>query len=98
MKITKDTVEYVAHLARLELDKDEIDLYTAQINSILDYMEALNTLDTKGIEPTSHPMPVSCVLRKDETTTSLAVDSSTQNAPEKKGSFFKVPPIIEVEE
>jgi len=97
MKITKDVVEYVAHLGRLELDPDEVELYTSQINSILEYMDKLNSIDTEGIEPMSHPMPVSCVLRDDIPKDSFSVDASTQNAPEKKGSFFKVPPIIEVD-
>jgi len=98
MKITKDVVEYVAHLARLDLIPDEIEEYTGQIDNILEYMDKLNSLDTKGIEPTSHPMPVICVLRDDVAKNSFTVDASTQNAPEKRGSFFKVPPIIEMEE
>lgn len=98
MKITKDVVEYVAHLARLDLVPDEIEEYTGQIDNILEYMDKLNSLDTKGIEPTSHPMPVICVLRDDVAKNSFTVDASTQNAPEKRGSFFKVPPIIEMEE
>jgi aspartyl-tRNA(Asn)/glutamyl-tRNA(Gln) amidotransferase subunit C len=97
MKITKDVVEYVAHLGRLDLDPDEVELYTQQVDSILEYMDQLNALDTEGIEPTSHPMPVVCVLRDDIAKDSLSVDASTQNAPEKRGSFFKVPPIIEVD-
>jgi aspartyl-tRNA(Asn)/glutamyl-tRNA(Gln) amidotransferase subunit C len=97
MKITKDVVEYVAHLGRLDLDPDEVELYTQQVDSILEYMDQLNELDTEGIEPTSHPMPVVCVLRDDIAKDSLSVDASTQNAPEKRGSFFKVPPIIEVD-
>jgi len=98
MKITKAMLEYVAHLGRLELDPSEVELYTAQIDSILEYMDKLNSLDTKGIEPTSHPMPVSCAIREDSVKGSFDIDESTGNAPERKGSFFKVPPIIEVEE
>ncbi|MCX5808294.1 MAG: Asp-tRNA(Asn)/Glu-tRNA(Gln) amidotransferase subunit GatC [Proteobacteria bacterium] len=97
MKITKDVVEHVAHLGRLELDPDEVELYTVQVDSILEYMDQLNLLDTEGIEPMSHPMPVVCVLRDDVAKDSFSVDASTQNAPEKKGSFFKVPPIIEID-
>jgi aspartyl-tRNA(Asn)/glutamyl-tRNA(Gln) amidotransferase subunit C len=98
MKITKDVIEYVAHLGRLELDPQEVDLYTAQIDRILQYMDTLNRLDTEGIEPTSHAVPIACVMREDEAKESFSVDASVQNAPERKGSFFKVPPIIEVEE
>jgi len=97
MKITNDVVEYVAHLGRLELEPDEVGLYTIQINRILEYMDKLNSVDTKGIEPTSHPMPVVCVLREDVEKDSFVVDESVKNAPERKGSFFKVPPIIETD-
>lgn len=98
MKITKETVEYVAHLSRLELDPQEIDLYTLQIDSILQYMDSLNALDTNGVEPTSHPVPVQCVMRDDAQKTSFTSEESVGNAPERIDTFFKVPPIIEIEE
>jgi len=98
MKITKDVVEYVAHLGRLDLEPHEIDLYTDQLDRILQYMDKLNTLNTEGIEPTSHAIPVECLLREDLVKESFKIESSMQNAPERKGNFFKVPPIIEVEE
>jgi aspartyl-tRNA(Asn)/glutamyl-tRNA(Gln) amidotransferase subunit C len=97
MKITKETVEYVAHLGRLELGPDEIDLYTTQIDRILEYMDKLNSLDTENVEPTTHVVPLQSVMRTDEAKDSFTVDASTQNAPARKGSFFKVPPVIEVE-
>jgi len=98
MKITRETVEYVAHLARLELDPQEIEQYTGQIDSILQYMDSLNTLDTDGVEPTSHAVPVKCVMRDDVEKASFASEESVSNAPERIDTFFKVPPIIEVEE
>ena len=88
MKITKETVEYVAHLGRLELEPQEIELYTQQINNILDHMDSLNSLNTDGIEPTSHAIPVECVLREDTVKASFSVDDSLKNAPERTGSFF----------
>ncbi len=98
MKITKETIEHVAHLGRLELEPQEIELYTQQIDKILQYMEALNSLNTDGVESTSHAVPMDSVFREDAVKDSLAVDDSLKNAPERTGSFFKVPPIIEVEE
>ncbi|MBA4418082.1 MAG: Asp-tRNA(Asn)/Glu-tRNA(Gln) amidotransferase GatCAB subunit C [Syntrophus sp. (in: bacteria)] len=97
MKITKETVEYVAHLGRLRLEPHEVELYTEQLGRILDHMDALSALNTEGIEPTSHAIPVSCVLREDAGRESLTMEGSLQNAPERKGNFFKVPPIIEVD-
>jgi aspartyl-tRNA(Asn)/glutamyl-tRNA(Gln) amidotransferase subunit C len=98
MKITKEDVEYVAHLGRLELEPHEIERYTTQLDRILGHMDALNSLDTEGIEPTSHAVPVACVLREDVARESLSMEGSLQNAPDRKGNFFKVPPIIEVDE
>ena len=85
-------------LARLELGPQEIELYTQQIDSILEHMDALNSVNTDGIESTSHAVPVECLLREDMARDSFAVDDSLKNAPDRTGSFFKVPPIIEVEE
>lgn len=98
MKITRETVEYVAHLARLDLNAGEIDAYTRQIDSILEYMDSLNALDTEGVEPTSHPVPVGCVMREDAVKDSFTGEESVSNAPARVDTFFKVPPIIEVEE
>ena len=97
MKITKETVEYVAHLARLDLMPDEVDAYTEQIDKILEYMESLNGLNTDGVEPTSHPVPVACVMRDDRERPSFAAEESVANAPHRIDTFFKVPPIIEQE-
>ncbi len=98
MKITKDVVEYVAHLARLELREDEVEMYTSQLDRILAYVDQLNTLDTTGIDPTTHAIPRTNVFRDDTPVECFSVDESVGNAPDRKGSFFKVPPIIEVEE
>ena len=65
MKITKKEVEYVARLARLSLSEAEKEKMTAQLDSILQYMDKLNKLDTKNIEPTSHVLPLNNVWRED---------------------------------
>ncbi|MGD0230180.1 MAG: Asp-tRNA(Asn)/Glu-tRNA(Gln) amidotransferase subunit GatC [Syntrophorhabdales bacterium] len=98
MKITKEVVEYVAHLGRLELEPEEIDLYTQQLDRILAYMDQLNTLDTTGIEPTSHAIPLVNVFREDGADYNFQVEEAVGNAPERQGAFFKVPPIIETGE
>jgi aspartyl-tRNA(Asn)/glutamyl-tRNA(Gln) amidotransferase subunit C len=97
VKVTRDVIEYVAHLGRLELDLHEIEEYTAQLDSILEYMDKLNALDTTGVEPMSHAIPNVNVFREDRIVESFSVDESVGNAPGRTGSFFKVPPIIEVE-
>jgi aspartyl-tRNA(Asn)/glutamyl-tRNA(Gln) amidotransferase subunit C len=97
MKITKDVVEYVAHLARLELLPAEVDEYTGQIDRILAYMDQLNALDTTGIEPTTHAIPLVNVFRADAVNHNLEAGDAVSNAPEREKGFFKVPPIIETE-
>jgi aspartyl-tRNA(Asn)/glutamyl-tRNA(Gln) amidotransferase subunit C len=97
MKITGSVVEYVAHLARLQLAPEEIDLYTQQLDRILAYMGQLNSLDTAGIEPTTHAIPLVNVFREDAVHHNFRVEEAVGNAPERVGPFFKVPPIIETE-
>jgi aspartyl-tRNA(Asn)/glutamyl-tRNA(Gln) amidotransferase subunit C len=97
MKIDNKVVEHVAHLARLQLQAHELELYTQQLDRILAYMDKLNSLDTTGIEPTSHVIPLVNVFREDVVDHNFEVEESVGNAPERKGSSFKVPPIIEVD-
>ena len=93
--ITREDVEHVAELARLALTAAEKEQFIAQLNHILTYIGKLNELDTAGVEPTSHVIPLSNVLREDEVRPSLAREMVLQNAPEESHSFFKVPRIIE---
>lgn len=95
MKITRQEVEYVARLARLDLTEQEKALFTSQLSSILAYVEKLNELDTSGIEPTSHVIDISKVTRPDETRDSLSQDAALANAPDKAAGYFRVPKIIE---
>jgi aspartyl-tRNA(Asn)/glutamyl-tRNA(Gln) amidotransferase subunit C len=93
--ITQEDVEHVAELARLELTAVEQEQFITQLNNILTYIQKLNELDTTGVEPTSHVIPMSNVLREDEVRPSLERDLVLQNAPEESNFFFKVPRIIE---
>lgn len=95
MKITKKEVEYVARLARLALGEEEKEKITTQLDSILGYMDKLNKLDTKNVEPTSHVLPINNVWRQDEVKPSLTQEEILANAPEKQEGFFKVKKIIE---
>lgn len=94
-RIDSKDVEHVARLARLSLSKVEIERYGAQINGILQYIEKLNTLDTTGIEPTSHVLSLSNVTREDRVKPSLTPDEALGNAPDRSGDFYRVPKIIE---
>ena len=93
--ITREDVEHVAELARLELTAAEKERFIVQLNSILTYVEKLSELNTAGVEPTSHVLPMSNVFRDDEVRPSLDRDRVLQNAPQESHFFFKVPRIIE---
>jgi aspartyl-tRNA(Asn)/glutamyl-tRNA(Gln) amidotransferase subunit C len=93
--ITGEDVEHVAELARLELTAAEKEQFIAQLNDILTYIDKLNELDTVGVEPTSHVLPVSNVFRDDELQPSLDRTKVLCNAPAESHFFFKVPRIIE---
>ncbi|MFQ6079230.1 MAG: Asp-tRNA(Asn)/Glu-tRNA(Gln) amidotransferase subunit GatC [Thermodesulfobacteriota bacterium] len=95
MKISARDVEYVAKLARLDLSDEEKDEFAVQLNDILTYMDKLNELDTKQVEPTSHVIPIMNVFRSDEVLESLPRESSLGSAPEAEKDFYKVPKIIE---
>lgn len=95
MKITHDEVQYVAHLARLELGEAEAEKFTFQLNDILLYMEKLNSLDTEGIEPMSHAIVRENAWREDIVRPSLPPEVSLANAPDAHGTFFRVPKVID---
>jgi len=95
MKITREQVEHVARLARLELTGEEKDLFTGQLDAILAYVDKLNELDTEGIVPTAHAVPMENAFREDVEAPSIGVENALANAPERSGSFFRVPKVIE---
>jgi aspartyl-tRNA(Asn)/glutamyl-tRNA(Gln) amidotransferase subunit C len=95
MKISKQEVEHVAKLARLELSEQEKEELTDQLSNILTYVEKLNELDTSGVEPTSHVLDINNVMRDDVAGESLTQERALANAPEKAAGHYKVPKIIE---
>ena len=96
MKITNKDVEHVATLARLRFDKEEVGLFTDQLNKILGYFEKLKNVDTTNVAPSTHAVDLSNAFREDAVKKSLPSDESLKNAPDSEQSFFKVPKIIEV--
>ena len=95
MKITRQEVEHVATLARLKLDDEEISTFTGQMDAILAYVDKLSQLNTDGIIPTAHAVPMENSFRPDEIRPSLGAESALANAPESAEGFFRVPQIIE---
>ena len=95
MKISSQEVEYVAHLARLEITAGEKEKFTSQLNDILLYIDKLNELETKGVEPMSHAIAVTNAFREDIERQSLGTKATLANAPDARGEFFRVPKVIE---
>ena len=95
MKITREEVENVARLARLDLTEVEKDIFTGQMDAMLTYVDKLNELDTSGVIPTAHAVPMENAFRDDEERPSIGVDNALANAPERADGFFRVPKVIE---
>ena len=95
MEITKQEVEKVAKLARLEITQAEKEAFAKQLSQILTHVEKLKRYDTKGIEPTATVLGQVNVFRDDVVGPSLPVDKALANAPERQADGFSVPKIIE---
>jgi len=95
MKISRAEVEHVARLARLALAEEELAALTGEMDAILGYVDKLNQLDTAGIVPTAHAVPLENAFRDDTVTPSIGVDKALANAPEATQHCFRVPRVIE---
>ena len=82
-------------MARLSLSDDEKAKIKDEIGKIIDYMDILNQLDTAGVEPMSHVLPVTNVFRKDEVAPSYDREAILANAPDKADGAFRVPKTVE---
>ena len=94
MKITRKEVEHVAHLARLHLDNEELDLMTEQLDMILSYVAKLEELDTEGVEPTTHAFSITNAFREDIVEPSLEQEKALANGPDHSDDSFIVPRVI----
>ena len=95
MTISRQDVEHVARLSRLALSEAEIERMREQLGGILAYIDTLRSLDTAGVEPTAHAVPLVNVMRDDEIRPTLAQEDALANAPDRSDAFFRVPRIIE---
>ena len=95
MSLTREEVLHIAQLAHLGLSEDEVPKFQEQLSEILDHFEALRALDTEGVPPTSHPLPLESVMREDETAPSLPVEDVLANAPNAENDLFRVRAVLE---
>lgn len=92
--IGKSEVEHVALLGRLELTEEEKEIYTRQLNDILEHFKSLQELDTSNIEPTAHVLSLHNVFREDRTGRHLPAGKVLANCPDEDEGCFKVPRIV----
>jgi aspartyl-tRNA(Asn)/glutamyl-tRNA(Gln) amidotransferase subunit C len=93
--ISREDVEHVAHLARLHLSDEEIDVMQAQLSNILEAIETLRDVDTSHVGPTASVIALENVMRSDEARPGLARDAALANAPLRDDPFLRVPTVLE---
>jgi aspartyl-tRNA(Asn)/glutamyl-tRNA(Gln) amidotransferase subunit C len=93
--LTPEQVRWIAHLARLELSDSELATMTRQLGAIVGYVDQLRQVDTEGVEPLAHALPVQNVFRPDGPAPSLPADEALANAPARRGPFYSVPAVLD---
>lgn len=94
MSISREDVLHVAMLARFELNEEEIAMFTKQLSQVIEHASMINIANTEGVEPTSHPLSFSNVMREDMPEEPLSQGDALKNAPAPEGGAFLVPKII----
>ena len=93
--ITKDTIDKLATLSRLEFNGKEKEEILGDLNRMLDFVGKLNELDTEGVEPLIYMTDEKNVLRTDEVKTDITQKDALKNAPKHDSDYFKVPKVVE---
>ncbi len=92
--LTREAVERVAHLSRLEFTEDELDKQFEQLGSIIEMMDSLSEIDTTDVTPLNHVMDINNVFREDVVHESMGAEKVLANAPEENENMFQVPKIV----
>jgi aspartyl-tRNA(Asn)/glutamyl-tRNA(Gln) amidotransferase subunit C len=95
MKVTRETIQHVADLARLNITEAEMDKLTFEMENIISYVDKLNELDTKDVKPMEHVIPIQNVLREDKVTGSFDREKLLKSAPSQENGCYKVPKVVE---
>lgn len=95
MKIDRQTLDKIAHLARLEIDPDKAEGYMKDLEEILTWVEKLSELDTEGVEPLTNMSFEENALREDVKKDQLDHEKALQSAPKRDADHFRVPKVIE---
>ena len=94
MSLTREQVEKVSLLARLQLSAAELDSLTAELGQIVDYVEQLGELDTGSVEPMAHAVELANVFREDSPRASVPREQILANAPQRDDDCYRVPPVL----
>ena len=93
--ITREQVNHIAHLSRLEIQEDEVDGYIEKLEKVVDLFNELNSVDTENIKPTYHVLDLVNVFREDVAQEGMNREEVLKNSKETEAGQFKVPTIIE---
>ncbi len=95
IQVDEKLVRHIAKLSRLALTDDEVRLFTSQLGQVLGYVDQLSSVNVDGVEPLSHPLPVTNVLREDEPGPTLETSQALQSAPDRQDGYFRVPAVLD---
>jgi aspartyl-tRNA(Asn)/glutamyl-tRNA(Gln) amidotransferase subunit C len=95
MKLTREEVLHIAHLARVALTEEEITRMSEQLSNLLEHFEVLQKVDTEGVPPTAQSVTLQSVMRQDEVKPSLPPEDVLANAPRREGDCFRVRAVLE---
>ena len=95
MKIKEETVQQIAHLARLKFEGDEVKSIQQDLSNMIDFMDKLNELDTSNVEPLVFMSEEINVLREDVAEETITVAEALKNAPKKDSDYFRIPKVLD---
>ncbi|MEO1192209.1 MAG: Asp-tRNA(Asn)/Glu-tRNA(Gln) amidotransferase subunit GatC [Pseudomonadota bacterium] len=95
MTVTKETVRHIARLARIRVDASEEENLARELGGILDWIDALQAVDTEGVEPMTSVVASQQPLRADQVNDGDAQEAVLQNAPQRMAVFYAVPKVVE---
>lgn len=94
MEITKDTVQKVAKLAKLQFNEEETALIQKDLSKMLAFVDQINKVDTEGVLPLTHMNQEANVLREDDVEETITQEQALKNAPQKDSDYFKIPKVL----
>lgn len=95
MKIQKETVNHIAHLARLKFNEEETKAVQQDLDNMITFMDKLSELNTKNIDPLVFMSEEINVLREDKAEDTISVQEALKNAPKKDSDYFRIPKVLD---